>query len=880
MRNLFSNKNSNVAIRKLANASFRNHRLRNATAILAIILTSFLFSAVLTIGMGTASTIYYSQTRLLGSQADVLIQGLTKEQIEQVKTNSMFKKVGCWISVEMMTNTNRINVEVAYADKEQQEIRFLTPDIGSAPEQGKEVLVSSNVLKDMGIKEEIGAIIPIEFSCGKEKHHFDMTVSGICESAKEETGYVIVSQIFLKDHSDVLDKLLERRNGIYSADVIMKDTNRLEERVSQFIRSIGGNSDDTTAENYVRVAPSPQLSNANDPMLLLAASVFSVLFIFSGYLLIYNIFDITVANEVKQYGLLRTIGTTMRQVKYLVNQQAIYLFFIGLPIGLVLGGFAGYYIMPSIIKILAIDYAGDEFAIGSLPYLSIIVGVTLLSGLTVFISTRKPVKKASRVSPIEAVRYVEPTKVNINRKKVRKGTVILRMAITNTQRSKKRERLIAVSLGLSMLMLNSIVIYVGSFDEELYIQQNMRSDFAVYNKDLGLVYKGFNGHESGLPKQVVNELEKLPGVYNEVEMYRNTYDDINIACDWGKMYSVDNSHKERRQLPESIDCGVYTDEKGNQYAALTPYNHLPLGNVFGVSENLIDKIDILDGEKDISVLKKKMREGNNIILMGCYNSRGEVKEGYFEGLNVGDKIQFYDEGVAVKSFTVIAKAAGTTGETTITGGGSNVLGNIGGPQIFMSVNNFKEIYDTPTLYSFLFDVDEENQKAVEDYLHNYVTVNEKILYTSNESLKAQIVGIKNILLLVGGLIGTIFALSGIINFANLIITNVISRRHEFAIMQSLGMTKQQLKRMLRVECLYYILYAAAVGIIITLILSLTLVKTLVEKGPLFSMMVFRMTMLPAMALIITFLILANVIPELTIRIFLKQSIVERLRSNE
>lgn len=880
MRNLFSNKNSNVAIRKLANASFRNHRLRNATAILAIILTSFLFTAVLTIGMGTASTIYYSQTRLLGSQADVLIQGLTKEQIKQVKTNSMFKKVGCWLSVEMMTNTNRINVGIAYADKEQQEIRFLTPDIGSAPEQGKEVLVSSNVLKDMGVEEEIGAVIPIEFSCGEEMYHFDMTVSGICEPIKEDEGFVIVSQIFLKDHSDVLDKLLERRNGLYSADAIMKDTERIEERVSQLVRSIGGNPDDNTAENYVRVALSPQLSNVNEPMLLFAAGVFAVLFIFSGYLLIYNIFDITVTNEVKQYGLLRTIGTTMSQVKHLVNRQTIYLFFIGLPIGMVLGGFAGYSIMPAIIKILAIDYAGDEIVIGNFPYFSVIAGVILLSGFTVFISTRKPIKKASQVSPIEAVRYVEPTKVNINRKKVRKGTVILRIARSNTQISKKRGRLIVVSLGLSMLMLNSIVIYAVSFDEELYIQQNMRSDFAVYNKDLGLVYKGFNGHESGLPEQAVNELEQLPGVYNEVEMYRNTYDDINIACDWGKIYSVDNSYKEMAQLPEDVDCGVYEDEKGNHYAALTPYNHLPMGNVFGVSENLIDKIDILDGEKNISVLKRRMREGNNIILMGCYNSRGEVKEENFEGLNVGDKIQFYDEGFAIKSFTVIAKAAGTLGETTITGGGYNVLGNVGGPQIFMSVDNFKELYDTPTLYSFLFDVDEENQEAVENYLHDYVTVNEDVLYSSTESLKAQVMGIKNILLLVGGLVGTIFALIGIINFVNLIVTNVISRRHEFAIMQSVGMTKQQLKRMLRIESFYYVLYAGALGIAMALILGLTLVKTLVEKGPLFNMMVFQMTMVPAVALFIAFLILAGVIPKLTIQIFLKQSIVERLRSNE
>ena len=74
----------------------------------------------------------------------------------------MFEKVGCWIPVEIMTNTNRRVAEVDYADQTQLEIRMLTPRTGSAPQKVNEVLVSANILKDLNIEEKIGAEIPVE----------------------------------------------------------------------------------------------------------------------------------------------------------------------------------------------------------------------------------------------------------------------------------------------------------------------------------------------------------------------------------------------------------------------------------------------------------------------------------------------------------------------------------------------------------------------------------------------------------------------------------------------------------------------------------------------------------------------------------------------
>ena len=158
---LFGNNNKAV-IKKLANRSFRSNKMRNVIAVIAIALTTFLFTAVLTIGMGAKGTLEYNMAKMIGTGADALVQGLSEEQFQQLKENSMFEKVGCWVPIEIMTNTNRMVAEIDYADQPQLELRMQTPRTGSAPQKANEVLVSANILKDLNIEEKIGAEIPIE----------------------------------------------------------------------------------------------------------------------------------------------------------------------------------------------------------------------------------------------------------------------------------------------------------------------------------------------------------------------------------------------------------------------------------------------------------------------------------------------------------------------------------------------------------------------------------------------------------------------------------------------------------------------------------------------------------------------------------------------
>ena len=100
-----------------------------------------------------------------------------------------------------------------------------------------------------------------------------------------------------------------------------------------------------------------------------------------------------------------------------------------------------------------------------------------------------------------------------------------------------------------------------------------------------------------------------------------------------------------------------------------------------------------------------------------------------------------------------------------------------------------------------------------------------VAYTSILTMKATVSGVKNVVLLIGGMIGAVFALVGLINFINLVMTNIITRRHEFATMQSIGMTNRQLRKMMISESFSYVLLAGIVGTLAAAVLGITLGTT-------------------------------------------------------
>ena len=198
---------------------------------------------------------------------------------------------------------------------------------------------------------------------------------------------------------------MEKSQGLLFSEVVLKDKTNIQEQMDSFVYSIGGNPEDMSADNFILSVENQMGKAMISSESILFAVVFVLMFVLCGYLLIYNIFDISVMQDVRQYGLLRMIGTSTRQIKSIVNRQAVWLTLIGLPIGLIAGFFAGRALLPVVMRIFSYEYSTASLQASASPMLFVIAA--LFTILTVFISTRKPAKKASKVSPMEAIRYTE-----------------------------------------------------------------------------------------------------------------------------------------------------------------------------------------------------------------------------------------------------------------------------------------------------------------------------------------------------------------------------------------------------------------------------------------------------------------------------------------
>ncbi len=152
-----------------------------------------------------------------------------------------------------------------------------------------------------------------------------------------------------------------------------------------------------------------------------------------------------------------------------------------------------------------------------------------------------------------------------------------------------------------------------------------------------------------------------------------------------------------------------------------------------------------------------------------------------------------------------------------------------------------------------------------------------INYLSARSARESAQQMQRMIRFVGGIVGLILGIAGILNLINTMVNTILTRRREFAAMQSVGMTRRQLTGMMVLEGLYYAIGAGLTGLVLATVLNLTLVRGIL--GGMWYC-TFRFTLAPALAVSVILLILSTVIPALTLKFFHRGSVVEQLRVTE
>lgn len=589
--------NEKKIIKEMVQGNLKVHRKRNMLLVLAITLTTILFTSVLEIGFGGMQSIQETQLRLSGLKADAELRYLNKEQFQKVQDADLFESVGGRIPIAFLEGETKRPIEIDYLDKAGMEAYYLSLEDGKMPEDEKEVLLSEQALEELGIEKEIGSQVPVSFTLRNQEYKFDMRLAG-WYTGNSKVDFLIVSEAFLEHNPEVTENTYDddkEVSGTYYASVCMKNTKDIEQNLKAYVKSLGGQTEDSNGREYIHIAVNYVLySEDGNTGTILSLFFFAALFVLCGYLLIYNIFDIGVMQDIQQFGIMKTIGMTGKQIKQLMRRQMFLLSLIGIPVGLLLGYGLGVLLLPVILKNW--EYSEEEITIVQSVHPAIFILTIIFVLITVFLSMRRPSKKAAKYSAIETAKYTEIKKKTAE-KDIRS---IKNIAKSNLQRNKKRTILVFTSLILSIIFVNSLWIISNSFDEEKYINAQMRRDYLIASKDTLNPSVGYVRSSAALNEEAIEQVEKNSIVRNATRLYKNTVDNSDISFEWGS-----EGVEIKEYMPNVEVDGVITNEAITNYGQVTlSKDEKALCNVCGVSENFVDKMEILDGEKILLPLKK------------------------------------------------------------------------------------------------------------------------------------------------------------------------------------------------------------------------------------------------------------------------------------
>lgn len=314
-------KNQKV-IRNLSDKSFRASRTRNVIAVLAIALTAMLFTSLFTIGLGSMENFQLQTMRQSGGDSHGVIKDITMDEYEDLKDHPLIKESApCEVLADNVANPEFLkrHVELWYVPEYHYPHRFLEIEKGRAPEKADEVLADETTLELLGVPEETGQKITLSLQFGQadpvtEERTF--TVTGILKAdAALNVGFVVVSEAYLEAQAEELEALQASQasmTGRIDMDVNFSNSFSLQKKLDRVITESGysvteGDKNYLSSNvNWAYVSDGAQ----SDPLTMGAVAGGLLIILLTGYLIIYNVFQISVVKDIRYYGLLKTIGTT------------------------------------------------------------------------------------------------------------------------------------------------------------------------------------------------------------------------------------------------------------------------------------------------------------------------------------------------------------------------------------------------------------------------------------------------------------------------------------------------------------------------------------------------------------------------------------------
>ena len=790
----------------LNNLTIKNLKLnkkRTIVTIIGILLSVALICAVA--GMVTSFRATLVNIAIMdGGNRHLTVENVSKEDLKYFTNNSHVKSIYLTETLGYAKYDN-MNEYKPYAyvlgyTKEAFENTTLKIVSGRLPQDSGEIVVSVPFQNNAKVK--IGDTISLDIG---KRVCTDGTILNQSNPYYVEEGEINECQEYITDthkHEYKIVGIMERLNYNiegYSApgyvmitkidnvsdninvSLLFKDAKYYKEYINNIANDNDLNKYNITLNDELLRWSGASLSDRTMNMLYAVAGVVIGIIILTSVFVIKNSFDIANQEKKKMYGMLSSVGATSKQIKKNVLHEGFILGLIGIPLG-ILSGILADYILVIIINYFA-KYTSDDFKfVFSVSIWPVILSV-VLGSLTIYLSVVRAAKKSSKISPIEAIR--NNNEIKINSKKIKSSKLVDKLfgvggdiAYKNLKRNKKRNRTTIISIVISVavfISLSSFLSYGFKLTNQYY--QDANYDIQLYLRDT-------NEEES---KKIINDIIKMDNV---------------------SRYSI------IRSMSMIFDYKKYYNE---------------------------DVLEYFDGVEDLSL---------RIMSVGEEEFKRILKENKISDTNFDykglliDKNIFYQEGS--KNYKEV-NLLDLNKFKTVTGSINNKDLNI---EILKRIDNslmgFQKVYsETPTIivsdefYDYIvsnYNVNATDSRSLyikssdceklESLIKEYLldeNINNYSLFNIETEAKAQRSLITLVAIFLYGFI-IVISLIGVTNIINTISTNMNLRRREFAMLKSIGMTKNEFNKMINLESIMYSTKALIIGIPLGILGSFAIYK--------------------------------------------------------
>lgn len=838
--------NNSTAIKNLAVKSFKINKERNLFVILTLALTAFMITSIFSIGSSYIKTNKFQQLRLMGTNAHVAFINPNDKQIDILQNKLSDYIIDTGISHRLGSIVDYQNdslLGLGWLDKtewKKHRLPTISNVTGQYPVKENEIMMPSWALEELGIDRPlVGMTVTLSYrlSTSMDIQTQNFELSGFyldySQIRTNNKGSVYVSEIFRDKTGISISNGGAAMLRLTNTDNISKTCNIISQRLSL-----------TEGQDFEIV---PIYRNSDNSLSLLLSIIIFFVF-FSGYLLIYNVIYISVSKDIRFYGLLKTIGTTKKQIKRLVQWQILKLCGIGIPLGLFVGATASFVIIPMSLKTLFPTIVDKNILISFSPF--IFIGAAIFTLITAWSGSMKPAKIAGSISPIEAIRYVSTDSTKIIKRKSRNGGNPFSMAWRNVFRNKKSALVTFLSLffGLTTFLLTTGLL--TSLSPEAFVEDWEDSDFII-------TYDISKTQNEPITESIVEQIKNI----NNIQDMRittalpsnNSMRNVDVIYDDDVFSKYILSFAENPNIKSSVD---FSDP-----AVRKSYTENFYAYIYGLDSRYIEEINqTLNRPINIS----EFETGNIVLLSEVLDRKGSSV--FTPGKIIQIKIPNTDRMISYQIASGFLDA-----------GFQSSRGNVRGtaPNMYISKAAMLELTDHPSIFRIDIKSNQKQDAEILSKLKEITAIDRNIVILSKYEKAEEFRGYLATTRVLGIGLSSILFLIGIMNFINTMYVSIAVRHKELAILESIGMLKKQMKKMLIYEGLIYafitILLVGGIG-------SSILYASFIPLKSVAGYAVFTYPFFAMVTISFIVLLVCIVIPMITYKVTANQSVVQRLRS--